>query len=106
MLPDPWNPWPNVREPGNLSKLVLEHSRVMICMRVVLEGKEVCKAECGQRTETKSTATDVVSSGKKGKKAELVIRQIREHLSTVADFSWEGVLKVVAHCSNMMVTFS
>lgn len=29
MLPDPWNPWPNVREPGNLSKLVLEHSRVI-----------------------------------------------------------------------------
>ena len=77
MLPDPWNPWPNVREPGNLSKLVLEHSRVIICMRVVLERREVCKVEGRRHTETESTAIEVV--GSRRKKAELVIRQIHEH---------------------------
>ena len=107
MLPDPLNPWPNVREPENLSKLVLEHSRVIICMRVVLERREVCKVGCRQDTETRSPATDVVSARKKEerKKAELVIRQVHELLSTVAHFGSEGVLKVVAHCSKIVVTF-
>ena len=104
MLPDPLNPWPNVREPGNLSKLVLEHSRVIICMRVVPERMEVCKVESRQRTETKGTTMEC-GRLEKERNAEVVIRQIVEHLSPVADFGWEGMLKVAAHCSEMVGKF-